>query len=414
MKLRFQQAAAPGARVDREARVIFGVSLCQTGEALGHGMLVDGIMLAQIADAVNATGTSGIKSRFTHPGACSDAMGKMLGKVKLARIAGDKVIADLHLAKHASKTPDGDLAEYVTAMAEESPADFGMSVAFDGHAVWKTASGAEFPAITPDGNHVPKPADAVGDMPFARVTKLRAVDIVDEPAANRDGLFAAAFSGTSSMAAADMFAALDEARDAMGWDSHKTASFLHSYLSARKITMAEEPAAPAESVEPAKLATECATCGAPIDAEGKYAKPSDAPMQPAEMSAMIDAHPAFAAQIARDFAAGKSVQAVSLGVITAQLAASVTALAAAADALAAEKTAHAKTASRLAALSALGESAIDPGAAPVSGTPVKSEDQIKAAWSALPESERAAFLGDYATYRYHVTNQTAAKTGAQE
>jgi hypothetical protein len=216
------------------------------------------------------------------------------------------------------------------------------------------------------------------------------------------------------MAAADMFAALDEARDAMGWDSSKTAAFLRSYLSARKHAMADEPAAPAAPVEPVKPATECLTCGAPIGVEGKYAKPADAPMQPAEMSAMIDAHPAFAAQIAKDFAAGKSAQVVNLGVLTEQLAASVTALAAAADALAAEKTAHAKTAARLAQLSALGESAIDPGAAPVSGTPVKSDDQIKAAWSALPESDRAAFLGDFATYRYHITNQTAAKTGAQE
>lgn len=391
--------------------MIYGVSLCQTGEALGHDMLVDEIMLGQIVDAVAATGNAGLKSRFTHPGACSDAMGKMLGKVKNARLLGDKAVADLYLAKHASKTPEGDLAEYVMAMADESPADFGMSIAFDGSAVWKDADGKEFAATTADGNRAPRPADATTAKPFARVSKLRAADIVDEPAANRDGLFAAAFSGTTNMAAAEMFAALDEARDAIGWDDAKTAAFLQSYLSARKITMAEEPAAP---VEPVKLATECATCGAPIGAEGKYAAPAEKPMQPAEMSAMIESHPAFAAQIAKDFAAGKSTQAVQLGVLTAQLAASVTALAAAADALAAEKTAHAKTADRLAKLSALSGSAIDPGAAPVSGTPVKSDDQIKAAWSALPDAERAAFLGDFETYRYHVTNQSAAKPGAQE
>ena len=34
--------------------------------------------------------------------------------------------------------------------------------------------------------------------------------------------------------------------------------------------------------------------------------------------------------------------------------------------------------------------------------------------ASLSKPERAAFLGDFATYRYHITNQTAAKTGAQE
>jgi hypothetical protein len=380
VKYRLQQAAAaPGARVDREDRVIYGVSLCQAGEALGHGMLVDEIMLGQIADAVNA-GSTGIKSRFTHPGACSDAMGKMLGKVKNAKVMGDKVVADLHLANHASKTPDGDLAEYVMAMAEESPEDFGMSVAFDGKAVWKTASGAEFDYRTESGGRAAKPADAVGDMPFARVTKLRAADIVDEPAANRDGLFSAAFAGTSNMAAADMFAALDEFRDAMGWDAGKTSTFLRSYLAAR--TTKENR------------------------------------MDPTKFAALLDAEPSHAAALGKLFAASKSEDeinaaladmkaAAELSAIKADLAAKTAALAKADESLAAEKAAHAKTADKLAKLSALKPTSEDPGAAPVSGTPELTDTQIKAAWSAMPATEKSAFLGDFETYRYHVNHKPA-------
>jgi hypothetical protein len=379
MRVRFQSAKPDQpSRVDREKRVIYGVSLLQTGEAIGHDMLVDEKMLAQCVDAVNATGDAGIKSRFTHPGACSDAMGKMLGKVKNARVVGDKAVADLYLAGHASKTPDGDLAEYVMSMAEESPSDFGMSIAFDGSSIWKNAAGAEFES---------KPTDSVSDKPFARIAKLRASDIVDEPAANRDGLFAA-FSGTSNLDAAEMFSALDQAQAAMGWDAAKTSTFLRSYLAARTT--------------------------------------KETRMDPVKFSALLDAEPAHAAALGKLFAAGKSEAEITDALADMKSAAEFAAVKAdltaekakaekyAAD-LAAEKAAHAQTASKLSKLSALaGEAQPDPGASPAHESPQKSDDQIKSAWAAMPSDERSAYLGDFETYRFHVKNAAADKAGEKE
>ncbi len=388
MKLRFAAApAAPESRVDRSKRAIYGVSLLQAGEALGHEMLVDSVMLAQCVDAVNATGGHGMKSRFTHPGACSDSMGKMLGKVKNARLMGDKAVADLYLAEFASKSPDGDLADYVMSMAEESPGDFGMSIAFDGHSVWKNGAGAEFETSNANGDRAARPADATTDKPFARISKLRAADIVDEPAANRDGLFSA-FAGTTNFDAAEAFAALDQARDAMGWDAAKTATFLRSYLAAR----------------PHK--------------ENR--------MDPIKFAALLDEEPAHAAALGKLFAAGKSEAEIKSALVElkrdaestqvkAELAAEKAKAEKFAADLAAEKAEHAKDVEKLKKLSALAEGApADPGASPAPSSAVKSDDQIKAAWSALPASERQAFLGDFETYRFHITHPAAPVAGDKE
>jgi hypothetical protein len=378
MPLQFRLMPTAGttqARVDREARIIRGVSVLQTGEALGHNMLVDEVMLNQCAQAINAN-SGGMKSRFTHPGACSDAMGKMLGKVRDAKVMGDKVIADLHLADHASKTPEGDLAEYVMSLAEESPTDFGLSIAFDGAAVWRDLAGKEFPTANENGDRAPRPVDATTDKPLARISKLRAADVVDEPAANRDGLFAA-FAGTTQADAAQMFAALDQARDAMGWDARKTTDFLSRYLAARK--------------------------------------PKDTHMDPTAFAALIDANPAHAAPLAKLFAAGKSEPEITAALVelkrdgeTAQLRADLAAAKSAqerdATALAALQKAHAEQGSKLAKLSALGLSAIDPGANPVTDAAPNSPAAVDQAWAAMPAPERAAFMNDLEVYRWHVAH----------
>ena len=359
--------------------------MLQAGEALGHNMLVDEVMLKQCVDAVNGTGGHGMKSRFTHPGACSDAMGKMLGKVKNARVLGDKAVADLHLAEHASKTPDGDLADYVMSLAEESPHDFGMSIAFDGKAVWKNAAGAEFETSNANGDRAARPADAISDKPFARITKMRASDVVDEPAANRDGLFAA-FADTTNMDAADMFAALDNARDAAGWDAAKTADFLGRYLAART--------------------------------------PKEHRMDPVKFAALLDAEPAHAAALGKLFAANKSEADITaaladlkrdaeLSALRADLAAAKLAYEKIGSDYAAEKAAHAKDSEKLAKFAKLGDTT-DPGAAPTPTTPPTSDEAIKQAWAAMPKPERAAFLGDFETYRYHIKNPAAPVAGDKE
>lgn len=194
------------AAVDREQHVIYGVSAMQAVEALGHRLIVDHTTLQQFVDLGNAA-KRGLKSRFTHPGLSADGLGKHLGRMRNFRVVGDKAVGDLYLSESAARSPSGDLREYVESLAAEDPEAFGMSVVVDGYGVWVLNDGSE----QEDDGH--KPADAAGRYPALRVVEAYAVDAVDEPAANRDGLFGA-FRGTTSELAAQVYAVLDEIDDA--------------------------------------------------------------------------------------------------------------------------------------------------------------------------------------------------------
>jgi len=177
-------------RVDRTGGrfgfgVVRGVSVITRGEALGHQMWVDASFLQATADAINAR-NEGLKARFTHPGMSSDGLGSYLGKVDNARVDGDKVIADLNFAEAATKTPDGNLADYVMTLAETSPEDFGVSIVFD---VNEDAMQALTAENTSNGRFISPDEDNKNNYPHARMSALRAADVVDSPAANPDGLF---------------------------------------------------------------------------------------------------------------------------------------------------------------------------------------------------------------------------------
>ena len=116
----------------------------------------------------------------------SDGLGSYLGKVDNARVDGDKVIADLNFAEAATKTPDGNLADYVMTLAETSPEDFGVSIVFD---VNEDAMQALTAENTSNGRFVSPDEDNKNNYPHARMSALRAADVVDSPAANPDGLF---------------------------------------------------------------------------------------------------------------------------------------------------------------------------------------------------------------------------------
>ncbi len=227
-------------RVDRELGIIYGASALQTGEALGHDMLIDEKTIEQARDHGNAA-KLGIKVRFTHPGMCSDGMGKLLGRQRNFRIGGeknDKVVGDIHFNPAAATAPDGDLSGYVMDLAESDPAAFAMSIVFQNAAVWKMDDGSEVPVRRDEyGRYVP-PKGAIGEKPYARIKQLFASDIVDEPAANRDGLFADArlvssFSSTSNETAADAFAALDLMREQLGMSLDAAHEFTARYFAAR-------------------------------------------------------------------------------------------------------------------------------------------------------------------------------------
>lgn len=178
--------------------LISGFAVLSRTEALGHGYWVDEEMLADTAAAINAS-SAGIKSRFTHPGLSGDGLGSFLGRAKNARVDGDVVRADLHLSESARNTPDGDLAGYVLQLAADDPEAFGTSIVFRHDAAaerehlaahsnleeWTDANGERRERkvfASPD----PKNVD---NLAHARLQELKAVDVVDEPAANPGGMF---------------------------------------------------------------------------------------------------------------------------------------------------------------------------------------------------------------------------------
>lgn len=182
------------------AGYIEGVSAISRGPALGHGLWIDRDFVAQVSQSLSpVSGFVGVKSRFTHPDLSGDGLAKGLGRC-LGRPSSDpdRALCDLHFWESARKSPEGDLAEYVLTRAREDKKSFGASIAFDydvdatrahwlanGGEIWRDEYdqevwGGEFRS--------PDPLN-VDNLPHARLSELRAVDIVDDPAANPEGLF---------------------------------------------------------------------------------------------------------------------------------------------------------------------------------------------------------------------------------
>lgn len=233
-RLRVLPLKAAATSVDLEKRIIYGVSMAQAVEALGHGGRLDAISVAQIVALTNGK-RSGAKSRYTHPGLSSDGMGKFLGRMKNARVVGDKAIADLHLSDLAFKSPEGNLGEYVLSAAEEEPDAFGFSVVIDAERVWVLDTGEEIPVYDEHENRRSKPSNAVGDLPAFRVANLFAVDLVDEPAANRDGMFSAAHLWGTNLDAERVFSELDRYVTEAGFTPAKVYEIALKYAHARGV-----------------------------------------------------------------------------------------------------------------------------------------------------------------------------------
>ncbi len=194
--LELSTGRGPG-RVDRRAGILYGVSVAQAVEALGHGLVLDETSLQQIA-ALGSAAPNGVKCRFSHPGLASDGLGKYLGRVKALRVepasldAPARVVGNLHLSRLAFASPAGDLGSYILDAAEQAPDALGLSVVMDIARVWVGPNGQETPLCDPQTNRsVPRPP-GVAPLPVVRPLALYAVDMVDEPAANRGGLFSIA------------------------------------------------------------------------------------------------------------------------------------------------------------------------------------------------------------------------------
>jgi hypothetical protein len=149
------------------------------GEADGHGFSLDALSIAQTAELIGAAG--GVKVRFKHPGIpeagepLPDTLGTDVGYVRNARVVGEAVRGDVHLADYAEVLPGlGNVKDYLLRKAKSDPAGFGLSavIAFD----------------------VEEKTDAAGNITalVARVKHVDAVDFVGKPAANPNGLLSAA------------------------------------------------------------------------------------------------------------------------------------------------------------------------------------------------------------------------------
>jgi len=165
--------------IDREEGIIRGVSLIHGNqEALGHEMFIDIKMVNQVVALGKETGDVGLKARFDHPSACFSSMGSHVGRFKNFRRKGDKGLADLHIADFAASSPQGDLRTHLLDVAEEDPGMVGFSIVF--------RPGEPEVVLAKEGDDPESPEFM---FPHARVDSLHACDVVDEPAANPDGLF---------------------------------------------------------------------------------------------------------------------------------------------------------------------------------------------------------------------------------
>ncbi len=169
------------------------------GEALGHGLWIDKFFVQQVETAL-AGMKRGAKARFTHPDMSADGLSSGLGRVLYRENSSvNQSRGDLHFWKTSRKTPDGDLAGYLAARADEDPESFGASIVFmrdleserellERHGAVLSEDGPFGPQW--DFSNFESPDDQnSNNLPHARLGELRGVDIVDDPAANPDGLF---------------------------------------------------------------------------------------------------------------------------------------------------------------------------------------------------------------------------------
>lgn len=292
-RIALKNAQSRELRVDKETHTLFGVSVIHSVEALGHGLLIDNTTLEQVASFGNQRGK--VKSRYTHPGLSADGTGRSLGHMMNFRVSGDKVLADLQLSDYAASSPEGDLRKYVEDLAAEDPEAAGFSIVAAINPHWELSDGSIVP-----GSQYERPENAVGKIPLARLeavtldggevmNPLRAVDFVDEPAANRDGMFSAD-SGTNRIAA-QAYAMLDSFEGeefslyrkafafakANGIDASKVQPFIEGYLERRgkqSFSMSQEDAA--EPTKTTNMSKQNEPVSPPIDTADEVQSTADA------------------------------------------------------------------------------------------------------------------------------------------
>lgn len=220
--------------VDREKGAIFGVSVNTVGEAKGHGVHLEQSFVERVADLGNAE-KNGLKARFGHPSMCSTALGTFLGRFKNFRVEGEQVLADLFLSGSAKDAPGGNLYDYVLGLAESESDMFGTSIVF--------TVGEEYQLDNDDKTYV-------------TCDKLHACDVVDDPAANPDGLFSAFNQSALSSQVSEFLGTHPEVYEVLSNQPEIVEQFLKNYEQFNKRTkedvMSDESKEVVEELETAE------------------------------------------------------------------------------------------------------------------------------------------------------------------
>lgn len=170
--------------VDREKLIIYGRVVAELGPFKSPGRGEFSMQsLEKIVELGNAE-PGGLRSRFKHPSASDDGLGKYLGRDKNFRLDGTKVRADFHIAKIAMKSPpEGGgtpYGEYVLDLASNDPGALSSSLVLNYKSEYR---------LHEDGT---RQKDAAGNPlpPVWIPSKLYAIDVVDTGDAVNDFLSA--------------------------------------------------------------------------------------------------------------------------------------------------------------------------------------------------------------------------------
>ncbi len=178
--MKFNLSANLSGKLDAKKGTIRDVSIISEGEALGHGVQIDTKTLSGLFELQKS---SVLKAHWTHGDVFSgDRLGAEVGLFSAFHISGNQLKAHFQVLE-AFRTSYPERYAYLFELAEKAPNNFGVSIAFEGEAVWVLDTGAEVPA---DGE---RPANALGSMPSVRAHKVFSADFVSDPAANAGGLF---------------------------------------------------------------------------------------------------------------------------------------------------------------------------------------------------------------------------------
>lgn len=192
---------ADGTIVDEKNGVIKNVSVCRVGTVKGHGVNIESEFIGDVVKLGNES-EIGLKCRFGHPNMSNTALGTYMGRLKNFKEDGDNARADLHLDEVASKSPKGDLYNYILEMSAKSPEMFGLSIVFKQGRPYQYDKEGNRIEIDSDWDNY----DGDKDL-FATISELHACDCVDEPAAN-EGLYSAQMNSDKFAVIATQF--LDE------------------------------------------------------------------------------------------------------------------------------------------------------------------------------------------------------------